>query len=106
MPLIFGLAHGGGSYPVSGVVRWIGQRPYSAYFWHFGLLGLVFLLPAPDPYLGFALRYCVLFVATFALSHLSYGLVEQPGIRLGKRVLARLRQLTSRESVPTAAPGP
>ena len=105
MPLIFGLAHGGGSYLVSGVVRWIGQRSYSAYFWHLGLLGLVFLLPAPDPYLGFALRYGVLFVATFALSHLSYRVVEQPGIRLGKRVLARLRQFTSREAVPTAAPG-
>ena len=105
MPLIFGLAHGGGSYLVSGTVRWIGQRSYSAYFWHLGLLGLVFLLPAPDPYLGFALRYGVVFVATFALSHLSYRLVEQPGIRLGKRVLARLRQLTSRGSVPKAVPG-
>lgn len=101
----FGMGKGGGRWLVSRLVIWCGKRSYSAYFWHLGLLGLVFLLPAPDPYLGFALRYGLLFVATFALSHLSYRVVEQPGIRLGKRVLARLRQFTSRESVPTAAPG-
>jgi peptidoglycan/LPS O-acetylase OafA/YrhL len=105
MPLIFGLAHGGGGYLVNGLMRWIGQRSYSAYFWHLGLLGLVFLLPAPDPYLGFALKYGVLFVITFALSHLSYRWIEQPGIRLGKRLLVRLHHPTTRATLPAATSG-
>lgn len=104
-PLIFGLAHGGGGYLVNGLLRWIGQRSYSGYFWHLGLLGLVFLLPAPDPYLGFLLKYGVLFVVTFALSHLSYRLVEQPGIRLGKHLLVRLHHPTTRETLPAATSG-
>ena len=104
-PLIFGLAHGGGGYLVNGPLRWIGQRSYSAYFWHLGLLGLVFLLPAPDPYLGFAVKYGTLMIVSLALSHITYHLVELPGIRLGKRLLARLRRRTTVATVPAATSG-
>lgn len=102
MPLIFGLAHGGGFYLVNGVLRWVGQRSYSAYFWHLGLLGLLSSLPAPDPYVGFALKYAALLAITLALSHVTYRWIELPGIRLGKRLLARLRQPTAHGTVPAA----
>lgn len=105
LPLIFGLAHGGGFYLVNRLLRWIGQRSYSAYFWHLGLLGLVFLLPAPDPYLGFALKYGVLLAVSLALSHLTYHFVELPGIRLGKQVLGRLRPRAGSGTLPAASSG-
>lgn len=105
MPLIFGLAHGGGAYLVNGLLRWIGQRSYSAYFWHLGLLGLVFVLPAPDPYSGFVIKYGTLFAVSFTLSHLTYRFVEIPGIRLGKRLLARLHRPTTPATLPAATSG-
>lgn len=105
LPLIFGLAGGGGGYLVNALLRWIGQRSYSAYFWHLGLLGLVFVLPAPDPYSGFAIKYAVLLVSSLALSHVTYHLVELPGIRLGKRVLGRLHRPTTAANLPAATSG-
>ena len=105
LPLIFGLAHGGGFYLVNRLLRWIGQRSYSAYFWHLGLLGLVFVLPAPDPFSGFVIKYGTLFAVSFTLSHLTYRFVEIPGIRLGKRLLTRLHRPTTPATLPAATSG-
>jgi peptidoglycan/LPS O-acetylase OafA/YrhL len=44
-------------------------------------------------------------VITFALSHLSYRWIEQPGIRLGKRLLVRLHHPTTRATLPAATSG-
>jgi peptidoglycan/LPS O-acetylase OafA/YrhL len=85
--LIYGMSQGAGGYLTNGVMKWIGQRSYSAYFWH-----LAIVVPAPHWPMPFPLRLLTVLALTFALSDPSYRFVEQPGIRLGKRVIAALRR--------------
>jgi peptidoglycan/LPS O-acetylase OafA/YrhL len=103
--LIFGMAQGGGRYLVNRLVRWCGQRSYSAYFWHLALIGLAGFLPAPDPYTGYALKLGTLLIATFALSHLTFTFIERPGIDLGRRLLAKGQHPTTAETMPAATSG-
>lgn len=95
----YGMSLGGGRYLVGRVIEWIGQRSYSAYFWHFALLLVVVLVPQPLP-----LRLLIVLVPTFVLSHASYHLIELPGIRLGKHLLEKWRRRAATGAVPVAFP--
>ena len=65
-------------------LRWIGQRSYGLYLWHFP----VFRIFARHTHLGHA-RTVVLEVAVaVAVAALSYRLIEQPALRLKSRFAA------------------
>jgi peptidoglycan/LPS O-acetylase OafA/YrhL len=87
--LATGMGLGGGRYLVNRLVRWCGERSYSAYFWHFVMLGLGGWLTIGNPYLRYVVCYLVIAILAFAASNLSYRFIELPGIALGKRLLAR-----------------
>jgi peptidoglycan/LPS O-acetylase OafA/YrhL len=87
--LATGMGLGGGRYLINGVIKWCGERSYSAYFWHFVMLGLGGWLTIGNPYLRYVVCYLVVAILAFAASNLSYRFIELPGIALGKRLLAR-----------------
>ncbi|MEO6015164.1 MAG: acyltransferase [Devosia sp.] len=99
--IAYGLAQGAGRYLVRRAIAWIGQRSYSAYFWHLAILPLTLPWPMPLP-----LRFALVLAATLALSHLTYHWVELPSISLGKRLLARLRRPAISGALPAAGSGP
>lgn len=57
-------------------LRWIGQRSYAIYLWHFPVLELLF--PANNTSAPSLVRIALALAITFALSELSYRFVEQP----------------------------
>ena len=87
--LAIGMGSGGGRYLVNDFAKWCGQRSYSAYFWHFAVIGIGGWLTIGNPYLRYLLCYLVVAGLAFAASDLSYRFIELPGIAFGKRLLAR-----------------
>jgi exopolysaccharide production protein ExoZ len=89
------LAKGGGAFLVNRVIRHIGKVSYSAYFWHFVVLGLVtysgLFTSGSGP--GW-LRFLAIFAATVALtvgvSTVTYRLVEAPMIGIGRQLAMSL----------------
>ncbi|HEY4404892.1 MAG TPA: acyltransferase [Xanthobacteraceae bacterium] len=85
------LAKGGGVMLVNRVIRHIGKVSYSAYFWHFPVLGLVAHFGLLSPGSGPAwLRFLAIFAAGVALSigvsTITYRLVEAPMIGVGRQL--------------------
>ena len=70
-------------------LRWVGERSYAIYLWHYPVIVLTTPLNAPPS----VVRASVQIVATFALAALSWRFVEDP-VRQGSlgRLVARVRQ--------------
>ena len=63
-------------------MAWIGIVSYSAYFWHFFLIGLTQLMM---PQFGGVWHVVFVVIITFGASFVTYRIIERPGIRLGAR---------------------
>jgi exopolysaccharide production protein ExoZ len=90
------LAKGGGRVLVNQVTRYVGKVSYSAYFWHFPVLGLLGgsglfgFGPAVPGWLSFLAIFAAASVLTVGVSAISYRLVEVPMIHLGRNLATRL----------------
>jgi peptidoglycan/LPS O-acetylase OafA/YrhL len=88
------LAKGAGGRLVNPAIRYVGKVSYSAYFWHFVVLGLLGYLFASGPAMPGWLHFAAVFGAAVALSvgisSITYRLVEVPMIRLGRQLAASL----------------
>ncbi len=70
-------------------LQYVGTRSYSLYLTHWMILGMVSDLPWANPHnlTSFFLRLGAALSLSLVASELSYRFIEQPGIRLGKRVI-------------------
>jgi exopolysaccharide production protein ExoZ len=88
------LAKGGGALLVNPAIRYVGKVSYSAYFWHFPVLGLLDRLFSLGPVMPGWLRFVAIFAAAVVLSvgfsSITYRVVEVPMIRVGRQLAARL----------------
>jgi exopolysaccharide production protein ExoZ len=90
------LAKGERRFMVNRVTKYIGKVSYSAYFWHFPVLGLlshsVFSLFASTMpgWVHFMLIFSVATVLTIAISAITYRFVEAPMISLGRQLAKML----------------
>ena len=86
------LAKGGGRLMVNRVIRYVGKVSYSAYFWHFPVLGLrshsgLFSFgPAVPGWLQFLAIFSAAVALTVGVSSVTYRLVEAPMIRVGRQL--------------------
>jgi peptidoglycan/LPS O-acetylase OafA/YrhL len=86
------LAKGGGGFMVNRVTRHVGKVSYSAYFWHFPVLGLLdhsgffWLGPAVPGWLQFLAIFAAAVMLTVAAASITYRLVEAPMIRVGRQL--------------------
>jgi peptidoglycan/LPS O-acetylase OafA/YrhL len=92
----FCIAQGAGRMLVNAPVRYIGKVSYSAYFWHFAVLGFIYPSFAPfdlgkiaPEWLHFVVVFALATVLTVFVSSITYWLVEVPMIRLGRQVAAK-----------------
>ena len=67
-----------------GVLVWLGAISYSLYLWHAVVLRAI----SPTPYRP--LTFAVWLAGTIVVSALSYRFIEQPCIRLGRKVSAQV----------------
>jgi peptidoglycan/LPS O-acetylase OafA/YrhL len=93
------IARGGGGRLVNAPMRYIGKVSYSAYFWHFLVLGFM-LHPGGDlldparlapPWLAFLMVLAIATALTVAAASLTYWLVELPMIALGRQLAGAAR---------------
>jgi peptidoglycan/LPS O-acetylase OafA/YrhL len=78
---------------VNPVIRWIGKVSYSAYLVHLALLSSVVI-----PHDNYLEAFVVLTALTVAISSVTYFCVEEPGNKLGRYFIRRLRD-TPRKNV-------
>ena len=86
---------------VNGLTQFFGTISYSFYLWHASII--YFSSPLYEAIYGLGLPKTVSFLAcggvtiaiTTALSYVTYRVIELPGMRLGKRVLARMSPVRS-----------
>jgi peptidoglycan/LPS O-acetylase OafA/YrhL len=84
---------------VNRTVEAIGRVSFSVYLLHFAVLHVFTLLPGMfmtrsagvTAIAAYGMAYVVCATVTFALSAVSFRFIEQPGVALGKRLIARLR---------------
>jgi peptidoglycan/LPS O-acetylase OafA/YrhL len=85
------LGQGAGTVLIGRPIRYLGTISYSAYFWHFVALWVLARLDLmPDrwplsPWLQFLAGLVVVMIATGVAATMSYRLVEQPMIRIGRQ---------------------
>jgi peptidoglycan/LPS O-acetylase OafA/YrhL len=72
---------------INPVICWIGEVSYSAYLVHFALLSSVTI-----PNSNYLEAFAVLTSLTIAISSITYFCVEEPGNRLGRYVIRKLRE--------------
>jgi exopolysaccharide production protein ExoZ len=95
--LIFGLANIRTSYLEVTSIRFIGRISYSAYFWHFAILKVIFLaqqngydffkLNDPHhPVISFIILYVFVVILSCIFSWLTYLKIELPFIAIGNRI--------------------
>jgi peptidoglycan/LPS O-acetylase OafA/YrhL len=80
--IAYSLSNGVLSVLNSRLMAWIGIVSYSAYFWHFFLIGLMQLMM---PQFGGVWQIVFVVIITFGASFLTYRIIERPTIRLGAR---------------------
>lgn len=73
---------------------WVGDRSYSLYLWHFPIILVVLgrgseMLPPQTSHA--AVRVAIILVLSFLFAHVSYTLVEKPGLQTGRRLATRVR---------------
>ena len=97
----FCLADGGGNWMINKPIRHLGKVSFSAYLWHFAVLGSLSKLAMAgfDPFnlltashgpLFFCGFFPCLITATVTLSTLTYRLVERPMIMLGQKLIVQI----------------
>lgn len=81
---------------VNPVTQWIGKLSYSIFLTHFAVLALLgrvfpngFILSGD---LGFVVAFVLTTLLSAGVSVLAYNLVERPGLRLGRLLIARLER--------------
>ena len=90
----------------------VGKLSFSLYLVHFAVLfwmnqlraGEIFTSPSAD----FFFRYIVLVILSLPVAWLTYTLIEQPGISMGKGLITKLenaRSYVALESSPSSAEG-
>jgi peptidoglycan/LPS O-acetylase OafA/YrhL len=80
-------------------LQWLGRISYSVYFVHWIVMESVPGLPASVP--GYTWLSLVMWIAvTLVVSQLTYMFVEQPGVRLGRRVAGWYRDRYGRPALP------
>ena len=86
----------------SRLLAYVGIRSYSLYLWHWLILQAVLLRFVPDMHMtgteGLLVRVAVLLPLSLGVSVVSYRFIEQPGIRYGRRWIARHAVLRSTSS--------
>ena len=80
-----GLMHWQPRLLVNPVIGWVGKVSYSGYLIHLALIATF-----PMPHANYPQAFLAVTAATLALSTVTYLCIEQPGIWLGKRVIAAL----------------
>jgi peptidoglycan/LPS O-acetylase OafA/YrhL len=81
---------------VNRVTRYLGKVSYSAYFWHFPVLGLLHRSgffsfgPAVPGWLRFLAILSAAVALTVVVSSITYLLVEAPMIRVGRQLAMRV----------------
>lgn len=90
--LIVGLSTSWNGPLVNPILCWIGDRSYSAYLWHFALIGLasragLFNLSHLHPLVQFVVYFGGIASLTMLCSAITYALFEEPAIRLGRAIL-------------------
>ena len=94
--------------PLRSVSRWLGERSYSIYLWHFPIILAVYergplALPAPAD--GYAWRLPLVLLLTLVVATVSYRLIERPGMEYGRTLAQRLAR-GRRVPTPIKEPAP
>jgi peptidoglycan/LPS O-acetylase OafA/YrhL len=107
--LAFCLGHGVGGLLVNWPIRQLGKISYSAYLWHFAILGLLTQMAEwtgdwrsalgmdnlMNANLVFFLVLVLVIAVTAAASAVTYNLIEQPLIAVGNSIVRRVRGRTA-----------
>ncbi len=99
--LAFCLSQGAGAWLVNAPVRYLGKISFSAYLWHFAVLGTIgysfhgftplqHMTDGRGPLL-FLQIFAYVIVTTSILSSITYRLIERPMVRAGNRLIDRIR---------------
>ncbi len=72
---------------VNPIIGWIGKVSYSGYLIHLALIAV-----APIPHANYLEAFFALTAATLFFSSITYFCIEEPGIRLGRRVIKTFSQ--------------
>lgn len=97
----FCLSQGAGSWLVNAPVRYLGKISFSAYLWHFAVLGTIgysfhgftplqHMTDSRGPLL-FLQLFAYVIVTTSILSSITYRLIERPMVWAGNRLIDRIR---------------
>ena len=100
--LVFCLARGAGGWLVNGLICHVGKVSYSAYLWHFAVVGILANLAGPwtaalgldDSRPLFIVMLLVATCITVGLSTITYTFVEKPMIAAGAVIARRWRPVT------------
>ncbi|MGG4499357.1 acyltransferase family protein [Paenibacillus polymyxa] len=77
---------------------WIGRLSYSMYLTHLLVLGLIVQIKLPfAPLVSLSLLFIMTLLFTVGLSWFTYTWIEQPGIRLGKKLISRIKSVREQE---------
>ncbi|MHB1957033.1 MAG: acyltransferase family protein [Sulfobacillus sp.] len=91
------------------LLGYVGTHSYSLYLWHWLILQAILLRFVPDMHMtgtrGLLLRVAVLLPLSLGVSMVSYRFIEQPGIRCGRRWIARYTMPSPRRIPPNGDGG-
>lgn len=89
--VVFALAEGVGLLLVNATIRRVGKVSYSAYFWHFAILELAArFVDASGGWLSFSATFAIVALLSVAGATLTFHLIEEPMIRVGRGLASHL----------------